>query len=163
METTRFSRLALLTLAALPVLAALAMLAPAPARAQGGPAPTYLPLIVRPALAAIEFATGVNPETGEPIAPGTRFPSGTDLLYVAYRLEGLQGRQYRLDFTYADGETLTGTTRTAPGNAFRNWTSYCITTGGSCTSGRVPLDPGTYTARLYVDGQLFSEGQAVIQ
>lgn len=122
----------------------------------------YLPLVERQVVATIEFAAGVNSETLEPIGPSESFASGIDLIYVAWRLEGFQNRQYRMDFTVPDGQTLTGTTRTAMSNDLRAFEAYCITTI-TCDSGRRQLPAGTYTARLYIDGQLFGERRATIR
>lgn len=123
----------------------------------------YLPTIETPALASIRFASGVDEPTGEPIDPTTSFSLGLDLMYVVYGIYGMQGRQYRLDFTYADGETLAGETYTVPSSHYQTWDAYCLTRVGSCSAGRDVLPVGPYTARLYIDGNLFAEAQATIR
>lgn len=164
MQFPRFSRLAIVLIAAPLLLIALALLAPAATEAQPVRTPqAYLPLLARPGGVTLEFATGVVSTTLEPIGATTTFPLGTDYIYVTYVIEGLQGSQYRLDFTYADGETLTGDTGTVTSNRFRDWNAYCITTSGTCSFGRVQLDPGPYIARIFINGQPRGEWQAVIQ
>lgn len=158
MRTARLRR-ALPALVATIVLAAL--LGPARARAQGD-GPLYLPLVARPAVATLAFATGVNPESGEPIAPGTAFPGGTDLIYVAVRLEGYAGRSYRVDFAAPDGQKVTGASRSILSNDFRAAPSYCFTTS-TCELDRSPLPGGVYTVELFVDGALAGSGQFTVQ
>jgi hypothetical protein len=143
------------------------LLAPTLAASGQGPAPAqgikvYLPAVQTPALVTLEFASSVT-ATGEPISPTNSFSSGLDLIYVAYRLQGLKGHQFRLDFTYADGKTLAGTAFSLPSNDYRDWEAYCLTTAGSCSAGRVALPTGPYTAYLYIDGALFTQAEAQIQ
>lgn len=147
----------------------LALLTPTvTASAQGdtpaeGRSVVYLPSIQIAPAAMIEFATEINRATDEPANPAERFTQGLDLIYVAWRMQGFQGHQYRLDFTIADGRTVSGSTRTATSNDYRDWTAFCLTTAGSCESGRIPLPAGRYTAQLFIDGQLYSEREAVIE
>ncbi len=123
----------------------------------------YLPLLARAPLASIEFASEVDPETGVPIAPTASFNAGLDLLWVSVRLEGYAGRSMRLDFTYADDETLVGRTRTVEGDDYRFTTAYCITTAFSCERGRLVLPVGQYTARVFIDGVQVQEAVATIR
>lgn len=69
----------------------------------------------------------------------------------------------RLDFTFPNGESLSGSSRTIAGLDFRFTTAYCLTTAFTCDSGRVPLPSGPYTARVFVDGQQVSEAVATIR
>lgn len=123
----------------------------------------YLPLLARAPLASIEFADEVDPETGVPIAPRASFGVGLDLLWVSVRLEGYAGRSMRLDFTYADAETLVGQTRPVEGDDYRFTTAYCITTAFTCDRGRLVLPAGLYTARVSIDGVQVQEAVATIR
>lgn len=123
----------------------------------------YLPLLTRAPLASVEFAAEVDPETGVPIAPTTSFDVGLDLLWVSVRFEGYAGRSMRLDFTYADNETLVGQTRIVEGDDFRFTTAYCITTAFTCERGRLVLPAGPYTVRVFIDGVQVQEAVATIR
>ncbi len=123
----------------------------------------YLPLLARAPLASIEFADEVDPETGVPIASRSVFDAGLDLLWVSVRLEGYAGRSMRLDFTYADNETLVGQTRPVEGDDYRFTTAYCITTAFTCERGRLVLPVGRYTARVFIDGVQVQEAVATIR
>lgn len=134
-----------------------------PALAQDLDQQLYLPLVVRAPVTIVEFAATVDLETGEPINPATDFDAGLDLLWVSVRLQGYAGRSMRLDFAYADGETLTGRPRSVDGDEFRFTTAYCITTDFTCDSGRLPLPVGDYTARVFIDGLQVHEAVATIR
>ncbi|MCX7789572.1 MAG: hypothetical protein N2378_02945 [Chloroflexaceae bacterium] len=134
-----------------------------PARSQSASTLVYLPLIARSPIVSVTFASNANQETGELLDPRTEFAAGLDLLWVSVRLEGYAGRVMRLDFTYADGETLAGSNRSITNNDFRYTTAYCITTAFTCDRGRVALPAGPYTARVFVDGQQVYEATATIR
>ncbi len=142
----------------------LALVCSAPARGQPNTTQVYLPVLARPPIVTVQFAATANRETGELLNPATEFDAGLDLLWVSVRLEGYSpGRLMRLDFTYPNGESLSGSSRTITGLDFRFTTAYCLTTAFTCDSGRVPLPSGPYTARVFVDGQQVSEAVATIR
>ncbi len=136
----------------------------APARGQSDTTRVYMPLLARPPIITVQFAADANRESGELLNPATEFDVGLDLLWVSARLEGYAtGRLMRLDLTFPDGESLTGSSRTITGQDFRYTTAYCLTTAFTCDSGRVTLPSGAYTARVFVDGQQVSEAVAIIR
>lgn len=124
----------------------------------------YLPLVPgRPPVATLQFATRVNETTGEPLTSSERFPRGTDLLFIPWRLEGFQNRQYRVEVTFPNNDVLATSPRLVPTSDDRNYTSFCRTSNDSCTSERAPLFPGLYTARLFIDNQIVIEQQLLIE
>jgi hypothetical protein len=124
----------------------------------------YLPFVMgRPPSATLQFAASVNETTGELLTSSERFASGTDLVFITWRLEGFQNRQYSVELTFPNDDTLTTTVQTVPTSDDRNFTNFCRTSSASCTSERLALLPGVYTARLFVDNQIVSEQQMVIE
>ncbi|MFQ3661513.1 MAG: hypothetical protein SNJ69_03860 [Chloroflexaceae bacterium] len=145
------------------VILVLLLVCNAPARGQSVTTRVYLPLLASPPIVTIQFAADANRETGELLNPTTEFDVGLDLLWVSTRLQGYTRRQMRLDFTFPDGNTLTGSTRTVLDQDFRYTTAYCLTTAFTCERGRQTLPSGPYTARVFVDGQQVAEAVAIIR
>ncbi|HMQ35578.1 MAG TPA: hypothetical protein PKD53_33025 [Chloroflexaceae bacterium] len=166
MNRVSLARLAIPLLAAL-ALAGLGAAAPRSAgagqAAQAGENVVYLPAVSpgQP-VATLAFATAVDLTTGEPVAPATRFAAGTDLIYVAARMQRFAGGSYRIAFSAPGGERLDGVGRPIPNNDYRVAPSYCFTTS-TCEADRAPFPPGVYTVELLVGEDVVATGQFSVQ
>lgn len=185
LRTVSFRRLLLLP-------ALLLLLAPAASLAQPAPAPAetliaeravepppaadtapelsqlarrlYLPALRAGPTVKVTAGTGYNSATGQITGAATSFAYGVDQLFVQTEAAGADGLVLRQSFTFTDGQVLNGSPRTVLGNApFVRTTSYCITTGATCQSGRLPLDRGTYVVQVYLNDLLVGRFSIVIR
>jgi hypothetical protein len=142
------------------------VLIPQPTATGQAPAPAdctmtycaYLPLTTRPVTATILFGTNGYP----PNPPLTEFPAGARQFYYDVTIHGAIGQSYRLQLDLPRDELPddTGTISTTP-TVLRGVFCYSFGNNG-CQNPTSPLEPGTYTLRVFVQDELIAERSAIV-
>jgi hypothetical protein len=134
--------------------------APAP---QGAAPGAYLPLVVRAPELVITFGTELGPGD-QVINPGTVFPSGQVRLAYSIRMAGVQAEAFRYEFIINGvNQAGLGDSGFVPFDDTVIANQICFVQSGSTGCSGRPLDPGTYTIRLFVGDRAPVEATAVIQ
>jgi len=107
------------------------------------------------AFGPITFASGID-ANDQPLNPGTRFPSGLEELYVFWEYTGMRDGMAWEERWLLDREEL------ARFEATWQWGESGLFRDRIYRESGRPLDDGTYTLELYVEGELVQSGTAVI-
>lgn len=122
---------------------------------------TYLPLVCGGGVSAtpIVFGTGINGD-GSLTNQGATFNRGIPELYNAATIQRCGNPTYRMEWTWPDGAIINVTDTVPPLRTVYTKILYVEPDGRP--SG-LPLPPGTYTARLFINEQLLQQATATIR
>jgi hypothetical protein len=122
----------------------------------------YLPMLRNPPEVSATIGTGYNSSTGQITGVAVSFAYGIEEIYVQARVVGGAGLTFRQDFIFADGEKITGSTIAIPNDPYTRTVRYCISSTGSCGTGRDILPRGVYTLQIFLNDVLHHEQSVMI-
>jgi hypothetical protein len=132
--------------------------APAPARAQQLDQRIYLPALYAGVAVSVSFGSGYDQSTGQLTGAATSFAYGAEQIIVQTRVSGGKGLVLRREIVNPRGEKAPTSNILLDSDSYQRTVVYCLTEDGTCASGRLLLERGSYAVRVYLGAQSTAAG-----